>query len=131
MAADVADDDSVGALLEAARDALAGVLTLPRSQGPRVAALLARRALEELVDDAVDGRAPGAREASMRVKLLCLTVLDPDVGHRASWAWHALSESCHQHAYELDPAPVEVAELVGQVERLATGGAAAESALPG
>jgi len=121
MVADAVDDDPVGALLGAARDALAGVLTLPRSQGPRAAALLARRALEELVDAAVDRADPGAREAGMRVKLLCLTVLDPDVGHRAAWAWHALSECCHQHAYELDPAPAEVADLVGQVERLATG----------
>ncbi|MDQ1247509.1 MAG: hypothetical protein QG597_1879 [Actinomycetota bacterium] len=111
--------DSVSQLLAAARDALDGALSLPASRCTRAAALFARSALESLVDDAVERRDPGACRASMRVKLICLATLDADIGRPASWAWHALSETCHQHAYELTPTTVEIMDLLGQVRLLA------------
>ena len=83
---------------------------------PRMAAFLARRALEEVIDARcirVDARAP---RANTRSQLLILRVLDDaGVGSRAAVAWHRLSNACHLHAYELQPSVAEIEQLCSVV----------------
>lgn len=97
------------------------VLTANRASGQsaRLAAFLARRALEEVIDarcTVLDARAPGA---STRSQLSILRSLDdPDVARRAAVAWHRLSNACHLHAYELQPSVAEVEQLCEVVAQL-------------
>ena len=104
-------------VLDLARAVLDGRSSVPRAQLSRVAALLARQALEDAVD-ALCG--PPMSRASMRSRLLYVRVLvDADTADRASSAWLGLSQACHQHAYELTPTPSEVGyllELVSTVQ---------------
>lgn len=85
----------------------------------RMAAFLARRALEEIIDARcirVDARAP---RATTRSQLLILRVLDDaGVANRATVAWHRLSNACHLHAYELQPSVAEIEQLCGVVAEL-------------
>lgn len=85
----------------------------------RMAAFLARRALEEVIDARcirLDARAP---RATMRSQLLILRALDdPDIGTRAAVAWNRLSNACHLHAYEMQPSVTEVEQLCGVVAGL-------------
>lgn len=84
-----------------------------------MAAFLARRALEEIIDVrciSVDARAP---RANTRSQLLILRVLDDaDAAGKAAVAWHRLSNACHVHAYELQPSVAEIEQLCGVVARL-------------
>ncbi|BBX09943.1 hypothetical protein [Mycolicibacterium aichiense] len=97
------------------------ILTTRASGGlsARMAAFLARRALEEIIDarcTEVDARAPSA---NTRSQLLILRVLDDaEVASRAAVAWHRLSNACHLHAYELQPSVAEVQQLCGVVAGL-------------
>lgn len=97
------------------------ILKAPKATGhsARMAAFLARRALEEVVDVRclrVEARAP---LANMRTRLLILRVLDDaDAAGRAAIAWHRLSNACHLHAYELQPSVAEVEQLCGVVAGL-------------
>jgi hypothetical protein len=85
----------------------------------RMAAFLARRALEEIVEQHCDDLEASAPWANMRSKLLILRSLDsPDVADRAAVAWNRLSNACHLHAFEMQPSAVEVEELCGIVARL-------------
>jgi hypothetical protein len=91
-------------LLEHPNTATAGVW-------PRTAALLARQALEQALDDlwAVRPQTAGLAESSMRSQLLCLTAyLDEDVAARAAYLFAALSRACHYHTYELAPTAAEL-----------------------
>lgn len=85
----------------------------------RMAAFLARRALEDVVEQrcrALDAYAPSA---SMRSKLLVLRGLDsPEIAGRAAVAWNRLSNACHLHAYELQPSTAEIEQLCGAVAQL-------------
>lgn len=85
----------------------------------RMAAFLARRALEEIIDARcirVDARAP---RATTRSQLVALRVLDDaDAAARAAIAWNRLSNACHLHAYELQPSVAEVEQLCGVVADL-------------
>jgi hypothetical protein len=85
----------------------------------RMAAFLARRALEEIIDArciSADARAP---RANTRSQLLILRILDDaDLASRAAVAWHRLSNACHLHAYELQPSVAEVEQLCGVVAGL-------------
>jgi hypothetical protein len=108
------------ALLDYANDVLDGKFSLgPRA--PRTAALLARLALEDWLDEqsaswcAVNGKSPTTAS-----KLVVLRInMGVDVGERARRAWHSLSRAVHHHAYELQPSQAEVRHLVGQVRVLA------------
>ena len=90
-------------------------------RGPRTAALLARSALEDWLDEQTatwSSRLPGFRPTT-NSKLVVLGALrGADVGERARRAWHALSRTVHHHAYELQPSVTEVRHLVGQVRKL-------------
>jgi len=88
----------------------------------RAACLLARQALEAVVNDLLAGRGLGCPEGSMRSRLIALGQAyaeEPEVAYRASTAWWRLSTACHHHAYELDPTPAEAASVVADVRWLA------------
>lgn len=97
------------------------VLNEPRPDGlsSRMAAFLARQALESIVDQrCVDLGAPAAW-ASMRSKLAVLRSLDTvESADSAAVAWNRLSSACHVHAFELQPSPAEVKHLCALVASL-------------
>lgn len=86
---------------------------------PRLAAFLARQALEDVVAQrcmALDAPAPGA---SMRSKLLVLRALDnAEAADSAAVAWNRLSTACHLHAFEMQPSVSEVEHLCSMVAGL-------------
>jgi hypothetical protein len=85
----------------------------------RMAAFLARRALEEVIEQRCGDLAASAPWASTRSKLLILRALDhPDAADRAAVAWNRLSNACHLHAYEMQPSVAEVEHLCGVVAGL-------------
>jgi len=76
---------------------------------PRAAALLARQALEQGLNDFWLKRAPGVEDSSRRSQLLCLrSYADEQLAEEASHTWAALSGACHHHAYELSPTASEL-----------------------
>ena len=100
---------------------MAGVLTSRATGGrsARMAAFLARRALEEVIDQRCIRLNAHAPRASTRSQLLILRALDePGVAERAAVAWNRLSNACHLHAYELQPSVAEVEQLCGVVAGL-------------
>lgn len=85
----------------------------------RMAAFLARRALEEIIDQRCTNVAASAPWATTRSKLLILRALDnADAANRAAVAWNRLSNACHLHAYEMQPSTAEVEQLCGVVAGL-------------
>jgi len=107
------------ALLEHAEEVLDGKVALG-SSGPRTAALLARCAFEDWLDEQSATWAPKYPFPSTRSKLVVLEVLgDPHQGAHARRIWEDLSRTVHHHAYELQPSVTEVRHLVEQVRRLA------------
>lgn len=88
----------------------------------RRACWLARTALEGVITELLKIKGVAADRASERAKLSCLEgiyVDDRALVHRAEYAWSRLSETCHQHAYELAPTYPEVQHLIGLVAELA------------
>ena len=85
----------------------------------RMAAFLARQALEEIVEIRcahVGARAP---RASTRSQLVVLRALDTEAAaDHAAIAWNRLSVACHVHAFELQPSAAEIEYLCGVVESL-------------
>jgi hypothetical protein len=85
----------------------------------RSASWLTRSALEELVTDVLVSRHFEPGTGSMRSRLTCLQVADPDLAETAEFAWSSLSRACHHHAFELSPTTSEVQHLVTVVRDLA------------
>lgn len=85
----------------------------------RIAAVLARQALEKIIDERCARlRAPSPR-SPMRTRLLILRALDdPREAEAMAIAWNRLSNACHVHAYELQPSVSEVDHLCSVVESL-------------
>ncbi len=109
---------SAGDLLDAARR----VAALPdrRLGSTRFtgAALLARQALEEGLDDLWADVAPGLERCSARAQLISLPYyLDEAVAGDVRYAWNRLSVAAHHGAYELPPTATELAGLIEVVER--------------
>jgi hypothetical protein len=106
------------ALLDYADDLLDG--TVPMGvRGPRVAALLARRAFEDWLDEQSGWAAGLSRRPTTNSKLVVLGVKNgDDVGDAAKRIWHGLSRACHRHSYELHPSPAEVRGLVAALRAL-------------
>lgn len=93
----------------------------PPGTWPRASALLARQALESILDEYWRERWPGVDRASRATQLLCLRyLLDPALAADASLVWHSLSRACHHHAYELPPVVEELEVWIGQVDGLVT-----------
>ncbi len=108
------------ALLDYADQVLDGKVALG-ARGPRTAAVLARCALEDWLDElSVSWSTSAVSRPTTKSKLAVLGALrGVDVGERAKRIWHGLSRACHHHAYELQPSAAEVRSLVVQVRRLA------------
>ncbi len=107
------------ALLDHAEQVLDGEVSVA-SSGPRTAALLARCAFEDWLDEQSGAWASTEfQRPSSRSKLVVLEVLgDSVVGAQARRIWSALSRTVHHHAYELQPSAAEVRYLVKQVRML-------------
>jgi hypothetical protein len=102
-------------VLDVADGILSGTVTLPRGRGARIAAVLARSALEDVIVDVCARRGVEVGWASMRVKLATLVALSEPRAGELAMAWWGLSRACHQHAYEITPNHNEVAYLVAAV----------------
>jgi hypothetical protein len=65
-------------------------------------------------------RAPGLERASARAQLACLPEYlgDPRLAWELVFTWSALSNDCHQHAYELAPTASELERRLDAVSRL-------------
>ena len=92
---------------------------------PRVAAILARQALEMAIDQPWYVVEPGVQNATRRAQLICIReYVNLALAQRVTYAWHGLSSACHHHAYDLPPVASElkgwlddVAALVDEVTR--------------
>jgi hypothetical protein len=88
----------------------------------RLAAFLARQALEELVIQRCVVLGVDIDRPSMRSRLVILRSLDtPERADAAAMAWNRLSNACHHHAYELTPTVAEVRHLCSVVALLLEG----------
>lgn len=97
------------------------VINEPRRDGlsSRIAAFLARQALELIVDERCTDLGAPAAWASMRTKLAVLRSLDAEeAADSAAIAWNRLSSACHVHAFELQPSAAEVQHLCAVVASL-------------
>lgn len=107
--------------LTQARRLLDGTLKVP-VHSVRAAAWLTRAALEDAVAELVRVKGCDPGRANMRTLLGCVEVLyetdTPQLAAQAQYAWDALSQAAHHHAYELAPTHAEVSaltELVGEI----------------
>jgi hypothetical protein len=106
-------------LLAAARDLITRSDAATAGVWPRTSALLARQALEEILDKQWRMRPQTASmvAATMRSQLICLPCyLDETLAHQIAFTYAALSNACHYHPYELAPT---AAELGGWIEDVA------------
>lgn len=102
--------------MDLARAVLDGRIVVSGSQSARMAALLARQALEDTV---MGWCGQEMSQASMRARLSYLRVFaDSRTADSAAIAWNSLSQACHHHAYELSPLRVEIGHLIDLVATL-------------
>lgn len=85
----------------------------------RLAAFLARQAVEDLIDArCADLTGVQVVVGTARAKLAVLKSLDKTpAGPALIDAWHQLTGFCHHHAYELSPTVAEVRAQCAAVER--------------
>jgi hypothetical protein len=107
------------ALLDYARDVLDGKVELG-TRGSRTAALLARRAFEDWLDEqSVRWSGSSYYGPSTKSKLVVFEALrGAELGQLVKRAWQGLSVACHHHSYELQPSAAEVRDLVELVRSL-------------
>lgn len=107
--------------LALARSLLSGQWWL-RAHSVRAAAWVARTVLEDTLRELVRAKGLEPGRGNNRSLLIGIEVLyrddDPQLAFDAEYAWRALSQACHQHAYELAPTHAEVQSLIDTVERL-------------
>jgi len=95
---------------------LTGRVTPASGNTARLAAFVARQAVEALVDVRCTELGMACPTATMASKLAVLKSLDDTgFGPTMMYAWNRLSECCHQHAYELSPTIAEVSGLCAAV----------------
>jgi hypothetical protein len=112
------------ALLACARELLAAPEPAAVGRSARLAAFLARQAVEDLID-ARCARVCGVQvaDATTKAKLAVLKSLDASAaGAVLLGAWHQLTGFCHQHAYQLSPTVAEVRQECRAVERVCLAG---------
>ncbi|QZT57897.1 hypothetical protein [Mycolicibacterium austroafricanum] len=90
------------------------------ARGPRIAALLARSALEDWLDEQ---NASWVQQASgfptTRSKLVALEAIrGRQLAECAKRVWQGLSRAVHRHAYELQPSVTQVRHLIEAVRDL-------------
>lgn len=111
-------------LLARAEQILSGEVAVP-AHSARAACWLARAALEEAVRDLLLARRLDPGAASMRTRLSCLEsacmATDSAAVRQAAYAWAALSDATHHHAFELSPTLSEARHLVDLVTKLSAG----------
>ena len=106
-------------LLVHAEQLLSGALVASEGNSARLAAVLARQALELVIHARCTALGAGVEFASMRSKLVILRVLGgPHFADAATRCWHGLSAACHRHAFELSPTVTEVRSQCEQVAGL-------------
>ena len=112
------DGPSAEQLLRAAK------VTLDRAAdwGPawaQAVAFLARQSLEDAMDSLWPESASGLVDCSASDRLACLPYYldDDDLARQVSQTWHALSNACHAHPYELDPTEAELRSWIDDVDR--------------
>lgn len=109
---------SAAELLASADRVRQGQIPIPGMSRPRAACLLTRQAVEQVIDELLDEQQLGCRDASVRIRLICLAYAygrEPELIHRAVVAWHRLSSACHQHADELGPTLGEAETMLDEV----------------
>lgn len=93
-----------------------------RAQTMRAACWLARLDLEGAVLRLLSAKGLDVAGSTMRSKLSCLEVKyvgsDPALVADALYAWAALSQAAHHHAFELAPTLAEVSDLLEKVARI-------------
>jgi hypothetical protein len=97
------------------------ILTAPNGEGlsSRLAAFLARQALEEIIDRRCSDNDVLIPRATARSKLVVLRALDTaQAADHAALAWNRLSNACHVHAYEMQPSVAEIEQLCALVASL-------------
>lgn len=99
--------------------------TLPvKVHSVRAAAWVTRSALEEILDRLIRAKGFEPGDANTRTLLGCIEVLyedeAPNVASHAQYAWDALTQASHHHAYELAPTHAEVSALTDIVKELAS-----------
>jgi hypothetical protein len=88
-------------------------------QSARLAAFLARQALEDIIAKRCADLDVDVPYANARSKLIVLRSLDsPDAADNAARAWNRLSNACHVHAYEMAPSTEEIRQLCATVASL-------------
>jgi hypothetical protein len=87
---------------------------------PRAAALLARQALEEALDERWRKKGPALDRVTTLCQLICLQEYLDDEALAASvrQTWVELSEACHHHPYELAPTMAELRRWIAVTESL-------------
>lgn len=93
------------------------------AHGPRVAAVLARCALEDWLDEQCAewcSAAAGYGPTTISKLVVLGTRHGAQVGERAKRTWQGLSRAVHHHSYELAPSETEVRHLAKQVRTLDT-----------
>ena len=97
------------------------IIREPRTDGlsSRMAAFLARQALEQIINQRCINLDAPVGWASAQSKLAILRALDSEeAADSASIAWNRLSAACHVHAFELQPSVPEIEYLCGVVASL-------------
>jgi hypothetical protein len=89
----------------------------------RGAALLARQAIEAMLEEYWQMQSPPMAQASLRAQFLALHVYVPDAdliraGHVT---WSLLSRACHYHPYDLAPTADEVQGWVTAADAFCAG----------
>jgi len=80
---------------------------------PRAAALLARQALEQSLDERWRAKGLALDQLSTQAQLICLaSYLDDPIATSLRQTWGALSSACHHHPYELAPTVEELRHLI-------------------
>lgn len=106
--------------LDQARAVLTGTIQVPEAVTTRVAAFLARRALEDAVMAWCRTVSVHLDRTTMRSKLIVIRVLHgEEIANVACAAWAGLSQACHYHAYELAPSAAQLRRLLDLVARVA------------
>jgi hypothetical protein len=87
---------------------------------PRAAALCARRALEEALDQLWRARAAGLEATTTRAQLIALPTYlgDRELAGDVAFTYAALSNACHHHDYELTPTAGELDARFAVLDRL-------------
>ena len=106
-------------LLSGADDVLSTTSEAWAGRWPRAVALLTRQALERSLEELWAAKSPPMLRASERAQLLCLRQwVNPELAGRTYYTWSALSQACHQHAYDLAPTSSELSGWIETVDEL-------------